>query len=65
MQGGTEIEVKIRVPDRADILDRLRDADLTVRLARQFESNTLYDTSDKALRRQGMILRLRQSGDQP
>lgn len=62
MQGAKEIEVKIRVPDRAAILDRVRGLGLTVRVPRRFESNILYDTTDKTLQRQGMLLRLRQSG---
>lgn len=63
MQGPTEIEVKIRVPDRAAILDRFHGVALALRTPRLFESNTLYDTNDKSLERQGMILRLRQSGE--
>lgn len=63
MQGPTEVEVKIRIADRAKILDRLRTSGFRRRVPRHFEANTLYDSSDKALRRDGMILRLRQSGD--
>jgi adenylate cyclase class 2 len=57
-----ETEVKIRVGDRASILDRLHSAGLQISVARQFESNTLYDTQDRALRRTGMLLRIRQVG---
>jgi len=60
---GVETEVKIRVSDLAQICDRLKACGFTLRSPRQFESNTLYDTSDQALRRARTILRLRQSGD--
>jgi adenylate cyclase class 2 len=63
MQGATEIEVKIRLADGRAILDRLRDVGLTVSVPRLHESNTLYDTRDKSLERQGMLLRLRQAGE--
>src|SRR6185437_8815024 len=59
---GIETEVKIRLPELNRVVDRLKRSGFGLRSARQFESNILYDTSDQALRRGGMILRLRQSG---
>ncbi len=63
MKSATETEVKIRLANRAAMLEALRAAGLTVSVPRQFEANTLYDTSDHSLRGRGMILRLRQLGD--
>jgi adenylate cyclase class 2 len=60
---GIETEVKIRLPEINRVVDRLKRSGFEIGSARKFESNTLYDTSDRALRRGGMILRLRQSGD--
>lgn len=62
MTGGKEVEVKIRLTDSAAILDRLRATGLTQSVPRQFEANTLYDTSDHHLRQNGMLLRLREIG---
>ncbi len=61
--GGIETEVKIRLSESEPLFDRLNSSGFALRSARQFESNTLYDTSDQVLRRSGTILRLRQSGD--
>ena len=60
--GLTETEVKIRIPDPADILMRLHSAGFRESVPRQFEANTLYDTPENRLRQDGMILRLRQVG---
>jgi adenylate cyclase class 2 len=64
MTRGVETEIKIRVGDRTSMPDRLHGAGLQISAARQFESNTLYDTKDRALKRAGMLLRLRQAGGQ-
>lgn len=61
--GGVETEVKIRIPDLAQFRERVEASGFTLRASRQFESNTLYDTADHSLRRAGIVLRLRQSGD--
>jgi adenylate cyclase class 2 len=55
----TEIEVKLRIADKARLLDQL--AHLKARLvrARVHEMNTLYDTPDGKLARHGQMLRLR------
>jgi len=62
MKDGKETEVKIRLSNSSGIAERLRAAGLSESVPRQFESNTLYDTGDQSLRRQGMLLRLRQAG---
>ena len=63
MKSATETEVKIRVSNRAAALDALKRAGLTISAPRQFESNTLYDTPERALSKKGVLLRLRQVGD--
>jgi adenylate cyclase class 2 len=63
MTGATETEVKLRVADGQRALERIRSAGFYVSRPREFEANTLYDTADKALLRNGMLLRLRQVGD--
>ena len=61
--GGTETEVKIRLANAPDILARLHDAGFAVSTPRQFEANTLYETKDGSVARNGMLLRLRQVGE--
>ncbi len=63
MKSATETEVKIRLPNHAAMLDELEQAGFAISVAREFESNTLYDTHDRALRAKRMILRLRQAGE--
>jgi adenylate cyclase class 2 len=63
MNGPTETEVKIRLQNKAAVLERIRAAGFRESVPRQFESNTLYDTSDRRLRNQQMLLRLRKVGD--
>ena len=63
MKSATETEVKIRLADRGAARRAIERAGFHVSAARQFESNTIYDTRDFALRRQQMILRLREAGD--
>ncbi len=63
MSTPTETEVKIRLTEKAAILERIEHAGLTLSVARQFEANTLYDTPDQSLRGREMLLRLRQIGD--
>ncbi len=62
VHGPTETEVKIRLADRETIRNRLLAAGFNVSKARIFESNTLYDTADQALKKGGTMLRLRQVG---
>ncbi len=59
-----ETEVKIPVRESASLQQRLTSIGFAISAPRVFEANTLYDTSDSALRRADMLLRLRQSGSQ-
>jgi adenylate cyclase, class 2 len=61
--GGTETEVKIRLAGAPDIHARLQAIGFAVSTPRQFEANTLYETEDGSLGRNGMLLRLRQVGE--
>jgi adenylate cyclase, class 2 len=63
MKNSTETEVKIRLPNSATVSEHLHAAGFAQSVPRQFESNTLYDTQNRSLRDQGMLLRLRQIGD--
>jgi adenylate cyclase, class 2 len=63
MKNPTETEVKIRLPNSATVSDNLHAAGFAQSVRRQFESNILYDTQNRGLRDQGMLLRLRQIGD--
>ena len=63
MATGTETEVKIRLPRKAEISTVLQSAGFRVSVPRLFEANTLYDTADQKLRGKGMLLRLREVGD--
>ncbi|HEY0704297.1 MAG TPA: class IV adenylate cyclase [Candidatus Acidoferrales bacterium] len=54
----TEIEVKLRVHDLADILTRLTRFGATTH-GRVLEQNTLFDTPDSAFRKTGRLLRVR------
>ncbi len=64
MTGPTETEVKIRLPETRDVLERLQTAGFSEAAPRLFETNTLYDTKNKDLRESNMLLRLRQAGGQ-
>jgi adenylate cyclase, class 2 len=57
-----ETEVKIRVPDRDALEQKLASLDFTRVTARTLERNTLYDTPDRKLRNSRQILRIRQYG---
>lgn len=59
----TENEVKIRVSNKAALVDRIRGAGYGESVARLFEANTLYDTPDHQLRAKEMLLRLREVGN--
>jgi adenylate cyclase class 2 len=61
--GNVETEVKIRLAGPDALQERLKQSGFTQRVARQFESNSLYDTPRHELRRNGTLLRLRQSGE--
>jgi adenylate cyclase, class 2 len=55
----TEIEVKLRISDRRQLLRQLKRLKAKLRHARVREMNTLYDTDDGQLARHGQMLRLR------
>lgn len=59
---GTETEVKISVPEHAAVLSRAEQLGFTIAVPRIFESNTIYDTAGQELRKNAMLLRLRQAG---
>jgi adenylate cyclase class 2 len=54
-----ETEIKFRVDDLSGLAQRLEGAGFTLQTPRAFESNTLYDTPDRALRSRTEILRIR------
>jgi adenylate cyclase class 2 len=54
-----ETEIKFRVDDPAALNARLEAAGFTVVTPREFESNVLYDTPDRAMRARTEILRIR------
>jgi adenylate cyclase class 2 len=55
----TEIEVKLRIPDKRRLLRQLARLEAKLISARVHEMNTLYDTPDGNLARHGQMLRLR------
>ncbi len=63
MQGTTEVEVKIRIPNGTDVSQRLQELGFQVAKERVFEANVLYDTAGAELRAASKLLRLRQAGD--
>lgn len=62
MQSHTETEVKIPLELQSSVESRLGEQGFRVSVARTWESNELFDTEDRSLRRKGMLLRLRQAG---
>jgi adenylate cyclase class 2 len=62
MSSGTETEVKLRVDTLARMAAVLKTAGFRETQARVFEANTLFDTPDKSLLTQRMLLRLREAG---
>jgi adenylate cyclase class 2 len=57
-----ETEIKFRVSDIAALEQQLQALGFRLLTPRTFESNTLYDTPERALRAQQQILRIRQYG---
>lgn len=57
-----ETEVKIRIDDPNEVSARLRDLGFSLAAPREFEANTLFETHDRSLGRNGMLLRLRNIG---
>lgn len=58
-----ETEIKFRVGDVNALARRLDSAGFRLETPRQFESNVLYDTADRALRARTEILRIRHYGE--
>jgi adenylate cyclase class 2 len=58
-KSNTEIEIKLRIGDRRGFLRQLGRLKAKLTRARVHEMNTLYDTGDGQLARQGQMLRLR------
>jgi adenylate cyclase, class 2 len=58
-KSNTEIEIKLRIGDRRRFLRQLGRLKAKLTRARVHEMNTLYDTGDGQLARQGQMLRLR------
>jgi adenylate cyclase class 2 len=54
-----ETEIKFRVDDLPGLTRRLEAAGFTLQTPRAFESNTLYDTSNREMRARTEILRIR------
>ncbi len=57
-----EIEIKLPFASPDEARDRLLARGATLRSARCFEDNVVLDTPDRALARQGRLLRLRRTG---
>src|ERR1700679_4050587 len=56
---GKEIEVKLRLSDRAEMLRRLAKLRAELLVDRVHEMNTLYDTAEGALAARGQLVRIR------
>ncbi len=54
-----ETEIKFRIADLVSLAQRLEAAGFRVETPRSFESNVLYDTSDRQMRARTEILRIR------
>jgi adenylate cyclase, class 2 len=57
-----ETEIKFRVEDAAQLIRRLREAGFHEDTPRTFESNVLFDTTDRKMRARTEILRVRNYG---
>jgi adenylate cyclase, class 2 len=57
-----ETEIKFRVEDAAELIRRLREAGFHEDTPRTFESNVLFDTTDRKMRARTEILRVRNYG---
>jgi adenylate cyclase class 2 len=64
MQGSTrEVEVKLPFRSAAEARERLESLGAEESTPRQFEDNVVFDRDDLALKRAGLLLRLRTRGD--
>ena len=57
-----EVEIKLRLASVTEGRRRLREAGFRVERRRVLEHNVIFDTPGKALRRRGVVLRLRTTG---
>jgi adenylate cyclase class 2 len=60
-----ETEIKLRVTDIPALLRRLKQLRARMIVPRTFESNTLYDTTNKSLARKDQLIRIRAEGPCP
>jgi adenylate cyclase class 2 len=60
----TETEIKLAVHNLAVIQRKLLLLRFTLKTARTFESNEIYDTPESTLRNSGSLLRVREYGDE-
>lgn len=58
-----EVEIKIAVGDAGAAVERVLGAGFRVQHERTFESNVVYDTPGRALRRSGRLIRVRGYGE--
>jgi adenylate cyclase class 2 len=58
-----ETEIKFRIDAAAELAKRLEKAGFRLETPREFESNVLYDTPDRAMRARTEILRIRHYGE--
>jgi adenylate cyclase, class 2 len=63
MSSVIEVEVKFRIEDLERLTERLRTAGFRLITPRTHEINTLFDFPDRSLRKQGLLLRLREYGE--
>jgi len=62
--GPTETEIKLPLPDKDAAVQRLLELGFTLKTARTFEANEIYDTTAANLRGSGCLLRVRVYGEQ-
>src|SRR5207237_7908763 len=57
-----EVEIKFRIADIDALTRKLRDSGFQLKTPRTHEMNTLYDLPGQPLRKQGVLLRIREYG---
>jgi adenylate cyclase class 2 len=57
-----EVEIKFEIADKRSLETALKRAGFKLKTKRTFESNILYDFSDRRLRKRGELVRVRQYG---
>ena len=61
-KGKQEVEIKFRIADPGALTRRLRASGFRLKTRRTHESNILFDTPDRSLSSQGVVLRIRRYG---